>query len=134
MIKYGRRPSANPSRHAVLQREYRLRMSEERVNSDRLRMNLRNHGLTEDQYLDLRRQQEDLCAACHEPLDFESAYQVNIDHDHSCCDKRKPNGTISCGECVRALLCRSCNIGIGAMERERAKWPLWIQYLRRMGS
>jgi hypothetical protein len=35
---------------------------------------------------------------------------------------------------VRALLCRSCNISIGAMERERAKWPLWIQYLRRMGS
>ena len=134
MIKYGRRPSANPSRRAVQNREYRLRMSEERLSADRLRMVLRNHGLTEDQYLDLRRQQEDLCAACHEPLDFESAYQVNIDHDHSCCDKRKPNGTISCGECVRALLCRSCNIGIGAMERERAKWPLWIQYLRRMGS
>ena len=134
MRKHGRRPDANPSRKAVTQREYRLRRSEETIAAARLRMSLRNHSLTEERYLELRRQQEDLCAACHEQLDFESAYQVNIDHDHSCCDKRKPNGTVSCGECVRALLCRSCNVGIGAMERERAKWPLWIQYLRRMES
>jgi hypothetical protein len=134
MRKHGRRPDANPSRHALLNRAYRLRRSEERVESSRLRMVLRNHSLTEARYLELRRQQEDLCGACHQPLDFVSPYAVNIDHDHSCCDGRLPNGLISCGECVRALLCRSCNLGIGAMERERAKWPLWIEYLRRMGS
>jgi len=134
MRKHGRRPDANPSRQAVLNRAYRLRRSEERVSADRLRMVLRNHNLTEARYLELRRQQEDLCGACHQPLDFVAAYAVHIDHDHSCCDKRQPDGSISCGECVRALLCRSCNMGVAAMERERAKWPFWIEYLRRMGS
>ncbi len=134
MRKHGRRPDANPSRRAVLQREYRLRRSGERVEMDRLRMALRNHRLTEARYLELRRQQEDLCGACHEPLDFVSPYAVSIDHDHSCCDRRTPSGIVSCGECVRGLLCRSCNLGIGAIEKQRAKWPLWIEYLRRMGS
>jgi hypothetical protein len=134
MRKHGRRPDANPSEHALANRAYRLRRSAERVQSTRLRMALRNHSMTQSRYLELRRQQQDLCGACHQPLDFVSAYAVHIDHDHSCCNGRMPNGRISCGECVRGLLCKGCNIGIGAMERERTKWPLWIEYLRRMGS
>lgn len=134
MKKHGRRPQENPSRRAVLEREYRLRRSEDQIASTRLRMVLRNHSLTEARYLELRRQQEDLCGACHEPLDFVSPYAVHIDHDHSCCEGRMPGGIVSCGECVRGLLCQTCNLGIAKMEKHRAKWPLWIQYLRRMGS
>lgn len=32
-----------------------------------------------------------------------------IDHDHSCCSRRG----VSCGKCIRGILCRSCNSGIG---------------------
>lgn len=31
-----------------------------------------------------------------------------IDHDHECCP-----GPHSCGECIRGILCKNCNIGIG---------------------
>ncbi len=41
------------------------------------------------------------CAICFDPIEWKPA---NIDHDHSCCA-----GRISCGVCIRGLLCQSCN-------------------------
>ena len=37
----------------------------------------------------------------------------NIDHDHNCCGK----GGLSCGKCIRGMLCTSCNTGLGQVER-----------------
>lgn len=31
-----------------------------------------------------------------------------VDHDHDCCPEEK-----TCGNCLRALLCGSCNAGLG---------------------
>lgn len=134
MRKHGSRRHTNPSRSALRMRAVRERETAEQSANRRLQATLRAHNLDHEQYLRLRRLQEDLCASCHEPLDFTSLHQVHVDHDHSCCQGRMPGGIVSCGECVRGLLCRTCNLGIGAIEKQRAKWPLWIQYLRRMGS
>lgn len=34
-----------------------------------------------------------------------------IDHDHSCCP-----GPLTCGKCIRGILCRQCNAGLGRFE------------------
>ena len=39
----------------------------------------------------------------------------DVDHDHACDHPGK--GSASCRACVRGLLCRSCNLRVGAFER-----------------
>ena len=51
---------------------------------------------------------------CHNPL-CSSTENLVIDHDHSCCP-----GNDSCGKCVRGVLCPSCNVTLGWMEKIQA--------------
>jgi hypothetical protein len=46
------------------------------------------------------------CLICS--IEFGDSVSPNVDHDHRCC----PDGQ-SCGECVRGILCRACNNGLG---------------------
>lgn len=41
---------------------------------------------------------------------------LHIDHDHACCP-----GNESCGKCIRGVLCGSCNVILGWVERCRAR-------------
>ena len=59
----------------------------------------------EDYYSKLE-EQGFCCAICDEPEDFKA---LVVDHDHDCC----PQKTTTCGECVRALICSDCNLGLG---------------------
>jgi hypothetical protein len=43
------------------------------------------------------------CAVC-----METCRDLHVDHDHACC-----SGHRSCGVCVRGLVCKSCNGGLG---------------------
>ena len=47
------------------------------------------------------------------------------DHDHSCCSG---NGN-TCGECVRGVLCGSCNTGLGMFGDSVVKLASAIEYL-----
>lgn len=51
--------------------------------------------------------------------------KMNIDHDHSCCPKNKR----SCGKCVRGVLCRDCNLGIGHFKDDIDLLKRAIKYL-----
>lgn len=55
---------------------------------------------------DLWEIQSKLCAVCSNPL---AITEIQVDHDHLCC----PAGKKGCGNCIRGLLCRPCNHGMG---------------------
>lgn len=63
----------------------------------------------------LRALQDNRCAICNKPLDDtlnKNGRRVwHVDHDHACCP-----GRTSCGDCVRGLLCASCNQKLGWFE------------------
>lgn len=77
----------NPKRAAELERNYR---------------NKKKYGLTPEQYLKLIANGCEVCGS-HERL--------CVDHDHSCCPAQ-----VTCGKCVRGVLCVDCNIAEGRLK------------------
>jgi hypothetical protein len=73
---------------------------------------LTRYGLTQQQFDGLLEVQQYACGMCHEP--FTENRQIFVDHDHACC----PGEKMSCGKCVRGLLCLSCNTALGYIERK----------------
>lgn len=49
-----------------------------------------------------------------------------VDHDHRCC-----SGNSSCGECVRGVLCRSCNTALGKLGDTSSGLSNALNYLLR---
>jgi hypothetical protein len=43
------------------------------------------------------------CAICGT-----AASKWHVDHDHACCPS-----IYTCGKCIRGILCRDCNVGLG---------------------
>lgn len=68
--------------------------------------NLKKYGLSVDNYIDLEKSQNGVCAICKNPE--EKKKRLSVDHDHSCCP-----GSTSCGKCIRGLLCSNCNAMLG---------------------
>lgn len=66
-------------------------------------------GKSHEWFLVQRQAQDDKCAVCQRP--FAQERRPCIDHDHSHCP-----GTYGCSECVRGLLCVSCNVFVGRLE------------------
>jgi Recombination endonuclease VII len=66
------------------------------------------HGLTSEQAAQRLVNQDEACAVRREPLTLATA---QVDHDHNCCP-----GAYSCGQCVRGLVCKPCNIRVSWVE------------------
>lgn len=73
------------------------------------------HGITPEQFNELRKLQDNKCAICHE----EFTYVPRVDHDHRT------------GK-VRGLLCRECNSGLGFFEDDSKRIEKAIAYLSRL--
>jgi hypothetical protein len=70
----------------------------------------------------LAKSQDNKCLICErEFLDWNWA----VDHDHSCCNDR-----YSCGNCIRGLLCKSCNGGLGIFRDNIELLENAIKYLK----
>jgi hypothetical protein len=73
-----------------------------------------SYGLSQEQFGRMLDAQRHACSMCHEP--FEEGQLIHVDHDHACCREKNR----SCGECIRGLLCHTCNIALGYIERRYA--------------
>lgn len=83
------------------------------------------YKLTVDDYLVLAAEQGGRCAVCGTVPET----KLFVDHDHRCC-----SGEITCGECVRGLLCASCNRGLGNFGDSPEALEAAAAYLRRWSS
>lgn len=84
------------------------------------------YGLTRAAFDDLLIGQGGRCAICANVFGDMRPLGPTVDHDHSCCP-----GSKSCGQCVRALLCTKCNMGLGAFGDDPAIMATAIEYLRK---
>lgn len=67
-----------------------------------------------------------VCAICSTtlPVSAHAGTTTTIDHDHRCCP-----GPNSCGTCVRGLLCMTCNVRLGAIEKAiETGWDAYAAY------
>lgn len=84
----------------------------------------RTFGITLEQYADRLASQGGVCAICGGD-DPRKGSRFHIDHDRSCCP-----GSTSCGQCIRALLCMHCNVGLGHFRDDTDLLEAAIAYLR----
>jgi hypothetical protein len=93
---------------------YRRRVKSEKYNVDVAQMEADQNGR---------------CAGCGRTPDEVACEGVSgevlhVDHDHTCCD-----GAFSCGECVRALLCKKCNSILGLADDDADRLLALAAYL-----
>ena len=86
---------------------------ESRKKSNR-KYRISSYGLTRELFDLLLEAQQHGCGMCHEP--FSEGQLIHVDHDHACCRGKNR----SCGECIRGLLCHTCHIALGYIERRYA--------------
>lgn len=78
-----------------------------------------NHSINSLKWMEIFKSQNGRCKLCSYKPDFKmekfQKIPLHLDHDHNCCDTSKFN-RYSCGNCIRGLLCYSCNLMIGHYE------------------
>lgn len=83
----------------------------------------RKYGVDKERFWDMFNSQDGRCAICSTSV---AESRMEVDHDHSCC-----GGTSSCGECVRGLLCHSCNLALGLLKDDPNRVMALASYLMR---
>lgn len=77
------------------------------------------YGVTLSEFNSILEAQGGACAVCEK-----LSHKYVIDHSHACCP-----GIRSCGECVRGVICHSCNTALGAVEDDADTLRKLIKYL-----
>lgn len=88
--------------------------------------NLKRYSMTAERFVAMVEAQGNKCAICGTSNPGGRVSRWIIDHDHSCCGPG-----VSCGKCVRGLLCSSCNQAVGLLNDDEAILLAAIEYLKR---
>ncbi|QDM57947.1 endonuclease VII [Mycobacterium phage JuicyJay] len=83
----------------------------------------RVYSISAEQYAAILEAQGGVCAICRRSNGRSRA--LSVDHDHTCCD-----GPVSCGKCVRAIICRPCNDFLGWIRDEVEAGYRIAEYLK----
>lgn len=124
----------NRPRNKVGSKEWDLRREQYKSYYEQTRIErvhyqkFRKFGLTLEQYHQMLRGQNYACALCERRIDELDNSTLNIDHDHACCPTTRENPK-TCGKCVRKLLCRDCNMGLGYFRDDPVLLQRAIRYL-----
>jgi hypothetical protein len=98
-------------RNRLYNRDHPHRESPESRKKSNRKYRVSSYGLTQEQFDRLLAAQQQTCGMCREP--FKDGQLIHVDHDHACCQRKNR----SCGKCIRGLLCHTCNIALGHIER-----------------
>ena len=81
------------------------------------------YGITLEQFEQRLAEQGGLCAicGCSEETEY---HPFGVDHDHACCP-----GIVSCGKCVRGIICNLCNRTLGMVNDDIERLEKLVQYL-----
>ena len=120
--QYGWR-EANSERWATIQRRY----NKEKRPAVRREYNLHRYGLDSEQYEKLLADQGGVCAICAGPP-VGRGERFHVDHDHACCPRTR--SSVSCGACIRGLLCGNCNTMLGLAKDDPSRLQAAINYLK----
>lgn len=88
---------------------------------------VRQYGMTPEQRDAMAERQGHKCALCGRPESPDR--RLHVDHDHACC----PSPGMSCGKCVRGLICRPCNNALGLLGDNVEAAQRMVAYLRTGG-
>lgn len=92
-------------------RDAPLRETLEWKRNSRERQMKHKYGITLEEYEDRLAAQQGVCRVCKRPP--KTGDSLCVDHDHTCCPGKR-----SCGNCLRGLLCRSCNLALGYLKED----------------
>lgn len=87
--------------------------------------NLDRYSLTMERFNALIESQCNRCAVCGTSHPGGAGSRWHIDHDHSCCGPG-----VSCGNCVRGLICSRCNTALGLFDDRPEILEVAIRYLK----
>lgn len=83
------------------------------------------YGITQEQYNDKLKSQGGVCSICFRTPKEVGSILVQ-DHDHNCCP-----GPISCGNCLRDLICMYDNTALGLMQDDKHRFYSAIDYIEK---
>lgn len=81
------------------------------------------YGLTAEQYEAMLEAQGHACAVCGVPFGT-GINKANVDHDRECCP-----GKVTCGKCVRGIICSLCNTMAVVVENNLDHLNAMFEYL-----
>ena len=87
-----------------------------------------NYGITLEQYEERLEKQDNRCAICAVPAKEKHKY-LDVDHCHGHCVGRK-----GCPECIRGIVCSSCNVRLARHEESLDLLLEERVYLQRYGN